>query len=124
VLLKLKLNAEGVAESFSELLLHMNKMTRNEVSETINAILDATQNSTSRSLDALYRLALDKLKLDGNERLWFSANLKRGKAFLNNGEYDKLAQVIVELASSPGAFAARASVRAGLTTGAQRPRRT
>jgi len=103
VALRIKLNRDGVVEAFAELLTHMNRMTRNEVSETINTILDATQTSTSRNLDELYTIALQRIRQDGNERLWFSANLKRGKAFLFHGEYDKLETVIAELAASPAA---------------------
>ena len=109
VVLRAQLGAPSaqISSAFSELLTHMNKVTPNEVNETINTVLDAVSSSlTERNqdlgeLDRMYAIALDKLKESSNERLWFSANLRRGKAFLDRGEYDRLAGVVQELLASP-----------------------
>jgi len=106
VLLRARLNKEpaAIVQAFSELLGHMNNVTPNEVNDTINNILDALSGlSQQTNLDAMYELALQKLKSSNHERLWFNANLKRGKAFLARGEYDRLEAVVRELRESSSA---------------------
>jgi tetratricopeptide (TPR) repeat protein len=106
VLLRAKLGKEPatIVAAFSELLSHMNKVTPNEVNDTINNILDALSGlSQQTNLDAMYEMALEKLKSSNHERLWFNANLKRGKAFLARGEYDRLEQVVRDLRESNSA---------------------
>lgn len=106
---KLRVDSKLIVEAFSELLTHMNKVTPNEVNDTINNILDVVSGlpqqsmdnaDSQKNLDELYDIALEKLKSGNNERLWFNANLKRGKSFLNRGEYDRLANVLKELHAS------------------------
>ncbi|KAH9259576.1 hypothetical protein BASA81_001998 [Batrachochytrium salamandrivorans] len=102
VLLRSRLNkpVNAIVGAFAELLSHMNQVTPKEVNDSINSILDDASTLNS-NLDSLYEIALDKLKSTSNERLWFSANLKRGKAFLQRKEYARLEQVVSELKQSP-----------------------
>jgi COP9 signalosome complex subunit 2 len=106
ILLRAKLAKEpaSIVAAFTELLSHMNQVTPNEVNDTVNNILDALSNvSKQTNLDELYEMALQKLRASNHERLWFNANLKRGKAFLARGEYDKLESVVKELRESSSA---------------------
>jgi COP9 signalosome complex subunit 2 len=106
ILLRAKLSKDPatIVSAFTELLSHMNQVTPNEVNETINNILDVLSSlARQASLDELYEMALQKLKASNQERLWFNANLKRGKAFLARGEYDKLEGVVRELRDSSSA---------------------
>jgi COP9 signalosome complex subunit 2 len=96
----LKKPENEITEAFSELLTYMTKVTPNEVNETINNVLD-----TVGDLDTMYSVALLRLKNANNERLWFSTNLRRGKAFLAKGEYDRLLNIINELKECPIAHA-------------------
>ncbi|PAA59804.1 hypothetical protein BOX15_Mlig020563g4, partial [Macrostomum lignano] len=87
---------------YKELLTYIKKaVTRNYSEKSINSILDYV--STSKQNDLLlnfYHTTLNALKEAKNDRLWFKANLKLGKLYLDNAEWPLLQRIIKELRAS------------------------
>ena len=65
------------------LLKMVGKVTREDLSEAVNAILDAVANHLQAYTDyqsQMYKMTLDVLK-SNNERLWFTICLRLGKIY-------------------------------------------
>jgi len=76
-------------------------VTKNYAEKSINSILDYV--STTKRNDLLlqfYQITLEGLKSAKNERLWFKTNIKVGKLYLDQREFDKLESVIKQLRAS------------------------
>lgn len=75
-----------------------NAVTSNYSEKGINSVLDAVSLGKDLSLtEELFVIALNELKTQKNERVWFRTNLKLGKLLFDAGEFAKLAKILKEL---------------------------
>jgi len=85
VVLSAKLHqVDKMKEYHKKLLSLIDKVTRNDVSDAINNILDAISRNLEekmQDMEEIYRLTLDALR-DQNKQLWFTINLRLGKIML------------------------------------------
>ena len=82
-----------------QLLKLINKVAKNDVSESINNVLDAISNYLADNPEyqrQMYQMTLSNLK-QSNERLWFNLCLKLGKIYLDGGYYEELDNILTEL---------------------------
>jgi len=89
---------DDMAARYRELLSYMDKVTRNDASEAINAVLDSASSASDVSkLETIYELTLENLQATSNQRLWFSTSVKLAKLHLELGEVHKLQRLIRSL---------------------------
>jgi len=72
------------------LLRMVNKVAREDLSEAVNAILDAVAHHLAdkpQKQSEMYKMTLDVLK-SSNERLWFTICLRLAKIYQDLGHFD------------------------------------
>lgn len=81
-------NMDAMTEAYQELLSYTDRVTRNEVSESINTVLTTVSESKDFALlQRVYRITLDALsKLSGQERMHFDIAMRLAKTHLDRGE--------------------------------------
>lgn len=116
ILFKLGMYQEMVS-SYRMLLSLNEKVTRNQISEATNRILDTistrkitsssnagNNNSKTPSVSAILRemfeVTIESLKEAKNEGLWFNTNLKLGRMYLESKDYKNLERLCDELHAS------------------------
>eukprot|EP01119_Soliformovum_irregulare_P002903 TRINITY_DN13157_c0_g1_i1.p1 TRINITY_DN13157_c0_g1~~TRINITY_DN13157_c0_g1_i1.p1 ORF type:complete len:444 (-),score=137.55 TRINITY_DN13157_c0_g1_i1:60-1391(-) len=76
-------------------------VSANYAEKGINSVLDSVSLGKDVGLaEELYTIALQSLKIQKNERVWFRTNLKLGKLLFDHDEFGKLAKVLRELHQS------------------------
>eukprot|EP01114_Cavostelium_apophysatum_P003899 TRINITY_DN1403_c0_g1_i1.p1 TRINITY_DN1403_c0_g1~~TRINITY_DN1403_c0_g1_i1.p1 ORF type:complete len:472 (-),score=153.27 TRINITY_DN1403_c0_g1_i1:57-1397(-) len=95
-------NAKKVEEKFSSLMEYSKSAVTSTASEKgLNSVLDTISTSKDLSLiELVYNIALQNLKTQGNERVWFRTNLKLGKLLFDADEHGKLAKILKDLHKS------------------------
>lgn len=86
-------------ESTHRLLKQSSKVSKNDMMEAVNAVLDCVQTNLSRKTDyatKMYQLILGNLK-HSNERLWFTTSLRLGKTYLDEKNFTSLNEMLLEL---------------------------
>lgn len=86
----------------SLLLKMVNKVAREDLSDAVNAVLDAVASHLGEQPDAqgrMYKMTLDVLK-SSNERLWFTICLRLGKIYMDLKNFELLDALITELKES------------------------
>lgn len=81
------------------LLKMVSKVTREDLSEAVNAVLDAVAHHLSAHPDyqsQMYKMTLDVLR-SNNERLWFTICLRLGKIYQDLKNFELLDQLLSEL---------------------------
>ena len=84
------------------LLKMVSKVAREDLSDAVNAVLDAVANYLSDKPDyqsKMYKMTLDVLK-NSNERLWFTICLRLGKIYMDMKNLDLLDALITDLKES------------------------
>jgi len=80
---------------YQELFNYISKVTRNDCTDAVNAILDAISLTTDLGfLTQMYQITLEALKQAANERMWFSTICKLGKVYLQDNNYSGVQQII------------------------------
>ncbi|KAI6232658.1 Proteasome component region PCI domain containing protein [Aphelenchoides fujianensis] len=96
-------------EQYDKMLEHYNKLltyiksavTKNYAEKSINSILDYVSASKHPGLLLkFYQTTLEALQTAKNDRLWFKTNIKLGKLYFDQREYDKLEKVLKQLRNS------------------------
>ena len=80
----------------------VNKVAREDLSEAVNAILDAVSNYLQDKPEAqseMYKMTLDVLK-QNNERLWFTICLRLAKIYQDLNQLEQLDKLIIDLKES------------------------
>lgn len=86
----------------SLLLKMVNKVAREDLSDAVNAVLDAVAHYLSASPEVqskMYKMTLDVLK-SNNERLWFTICLRLAKIYMDLGNFDLLDALLTDLKES------------------------
>ncbi|KAK9507655.1 hypothetical protein O3M35_007464 [Rhynocoris fuscipes] len=95
-------NYVQMMERYKQLLTYIKSaVTRNHSEKSINSILDYI--STSKNMDLLqnfYETTLDALKDAKNDRLWFKTNIKLGKLYYDQEDFNKLSKILKQLHQS------------------------
>lgn len=84
------------------LLRMVSKVAREDLSEAVNAILDAVTNHLQEKpmkQSEMYKMTLDVLKTS-NERMWFNISLRLAKIYLDLKNFDSLDSLIADLKES------------------------
>ncbi|CAD5208260.1 unnamed protein product [Bursaphelenchus xylophilus] len=93
---------DAMLKHYTKLLTYIKSaVTKNYAEKSINSILDYV--STSKKTELLqnfYQITLDALKDAKNDRLWFKTNIKLGKLYFDQKEYEKLERVLKQLRQS------------------------
>jgi len=95
-------NEKKVVEKFSAFMDYAKSAVSSNVSEkALNSILDTISNAKDMKslnlVELVYNTALNSLKIQGNERVWFRTNLKLGKLLFDAQEHTKLAKILKDL---------------------------
>jgi len=92
-------NAKKVTEKFTTFMEYSkNAVTSNYSEKGLNSILDTISTSKDLNLvEQIYNIALQSLKSQGNDRVWFRTNLKFGKLLYDAEEHTKLAKILKDL---------------------------
>jgi|LauGreDrversion4_2_1035121.scaffolds.fasta_scaffold343847_2 COP9 signalosome complex subunit 2 len=80
----------------------VSKVTREDLSEAVNAVLDSVANNLSAHPDyqrEMYKMTLDVLR-SNNERLWFTICLRLGKIYQDLKNFELLDSLLSELKES------------------------
>ncbi|KAJ3299090.1 COP9 signalosome complex subunit 2 [Rhizoclosmatium sp. JEL0117] len=78
-----------------------NAVSKNYSEKSINNILDFMSTATDMTfLEEFYRLTLDCLNENKNDRLWVKTNLKLAKLWLDRKEFARLTKILRELRTS------------------------
>ena len=86
---------------YRDMLIYMSEVTKNECTESINAILDALLSATDpHVLSEMYEITLEALKRAKNEKLWFSTNLKLAKLYMDSNKISEVERILVTLKKS------------------------
>lgn len=86
-------------EGTHRLLKHSQRVSKNDISEAVNAVLDCVQANLSAKPDyarQMYQLILGSLR-QSNERLWFATSLRLGKIYLDERNFAPLNDLLTEL---------------------------
>jgi len=76
-------------------------VTSNSSEKALNTILDTISTSKDLNLiELVFNIALQNLKTQGNDRVWFRTNLKLGKLLYDADEHAKLARILKDLHKS------------------------
>jgi len=88
-----------VIEKFKALMDYTKSAVTSNYSEKgLNSVLDAVSLGKDINLmEELFTVALNTLKEQKNERVWFRTNLKLGKLLFDADEFSKLAKILKEL---------------------------
>jgi hypothetical protein len=89
-------------EKQKKLLRMVNKVGREELSEAVNAILDAVATYLGDKPEVqseMYKMTLDVLKTN-NERLWFTICTRLAKIYQQFNNFELLDQLLTELKSN------------------------
>ncbi|KAI0989550.1 hypothetical protein GJ496_005208 [Pomphorhynchus laevis] len=93
--------------TYKQLLKYGQPITPYYMDKSLSSILDYISTSCSDPnrhylLENIYRLTIDSIDNDvfKNERLWFKANLKLGKLYFEQENFDKVEKIIVALRQS------------------------
>jgi len=91
-----------VVEKFASYMDYSKSAVSSNLSEKgLNSILDTVSSGKDLGLaEQVYQIALDNLKIQGNERVWFRTNLKLGKMLFDAEEHSKLAKILRDLHKS------------------------
>ena len=84
------------------LLKMVSKVTREDLSEAVNAVLDSVANNLGAHPDyqrEIYKMTLDVLR-SNNERLWFTICLRLGKIYQDLKNFELLDSLLSELKES------------------------
>ena len=84
------------------LLKMVSKVTREDLSEAVNAVLDSVANNLGAHPDyqrEMYKMTLDVLR-SNNERLWFTICLRLGKIYQDLKNFELLDSLLSELKES------------------------
>jgi hypothetical protein len=79
-------------DSTQKLLKQSQKVSKNDLTEAINAVLDCVQTNLASKPDyasKMYQMILGGLK-SSNERLWFATSLRLGKIYLDERNFAAL----------------------------------
>ncbi|KAJ3334203.1 COP9 signalosome complex subunit 2 [Blyttiomyces sp. JEL0837] len=98
-----KLNKfEKTLQHYKTLLGYIkNAVSRNYSEKSINNLLDYVSTAKDMTfLEQLYKMTLDTLNEDKNERLWTKTNLKLAKLWLDRHEYNRLNKILRQLHTS------------------------
>ena len=93
---------DNMIEKQKRLLKMVNKVGREEISEAVNAILDAVATYLGEKPEVqseMYKMTLDVLKTN-NERLWFNICTRLAKIYQQFNNFELLDQLLTELKSS------------------------
>lgn len=93
---------EKMVENQRNLLTLVTKVTKEELSEAVNNVLDAVANHLAAQPDyqkQIYKMTLDKLR-SNNESIWFKTCLSMGKIYQDLKNFDLLDQLLSELKES------------------------
>ncbi|KAI6180252.1 COP9 signalosome complex subunit 2 [Aphelenchoides besseyi] len=89
-------------ENYKQLLSYIkSSVTKNYAEKSINSILDYV--STSKQTGLLlkfYQITLDALQTAKNDRLWFKTQIKLGKLYFEQKDYEKLERILKFLRQS------------------------
>lgn len=86
---------------YRDMLVYMSEVTKNECTESINAILDILLAATdAHVLSEMYMITLEALKSAKNERLWFNTNLKLAKLYLDSDKFTEVERILELLKKS------------------------
>ena len=91
---------EKMCNHLSSIIAMMDLVARNDATEAINQILDASSKITDSTYSMrVLTMTIDKLKESKNFRLLFNTNSRLAKYFLDKNEIDKATKTIEELIS-------------------------
>jgi len=91
-------NSKKVLEKFTAFMECCKSVSPNESEKGLNSVLDAMSTSKDLNLvEMVYTSALQNLKEQGNDRVWFRTNLKLGKLLYEADEHTKLAKILKDL---------------------------
>jgi len=96
-------NPKKVVEKFKQLMEYSKSaVTSNYSEKALNSILDlvSTGKENMQLADEMFQIAVDELRKQNNERVWFRTQLKQGKLLYDNDQFAKLAKVLQELHKS------------------------
>lgn len=86
-------------ENTHRLLKQSQRVSKNDITEAVNAVLDCVSTNLSTRPDyarQMYQLILGSLK-QSNERLWFATSLRLGKIYLDERNFAPLNDLLTEL---------------------------
>lgn len=90
---------DKMIESTQKLLKQSQKVSKNDIAEAVNAVLDCVSTNLAEKPEyarKMYQLILGSLKTT-NERLWFATSLRLGKIYLDEKNFEPLNDLLVEL---------------------------
>jgi COP9 signalosome complex subunit 2 len=89
---------EPMCQHLSKIIAMMDNVARNDATEAINQILDASSKITDQSYSMrVLTMMIDKLKESKNFRLLFNTNSRLAKYYLEKNELEKASATIQEL---------------------------
>lgn len=89
---------DKMVERYQDMLQYIATVTRNELTEAINTILDTIASATNvHVLSQMYEITLIALKTANNERLWFGTNLKLAKLYLEDRKIPEAERILRDL---------------------------
>lgn len=94
-------NNEKMISCYKSMLGYMTNVSRNELTDAINIILDTLQTATQTiSLTEMYEITLEALKSANNERLWFNTNLKLANLYMSMNKIADVERILLILKSA------------------------
>ena len=90
---------DKMIDSTTKLLKQTARVSKNDISEAVNAVLDCVQTNLQEKPDyarKTYQLILGSLR-QSNERLWFATSLRLGKIYFDERNFEALNTLLFEL---------------------------